>query len=376
MKGLAITNIGIEDIASSEIKELTNAKTSIKKGAVIFEAKNFEDFFRICYESQSARKVILLLAEFKAKNLEEIGRQIQKTVVKDWIAKGDTFAARCVCRNNGFSAQDIEPEIGGFVFDALDFKPKVDLTTPDITFFAFIDGEDCYFGIDFSGKDLGKREYRIFTGAETLKPTVAYALMRMSGFKEGESLLDPFCKAGTIAIESALFTSKLPVNYFSKEEFLFLKLKKFEDYDFEAFFDNENKKTAKSTAKITAADQSFQSISAAKKNAKIAGVEKSLSFSRKEPKWLDTKFKEHEIDRIVSFPPQKSKVVSEKKIEKEYNELFYQADYILKKEGTVTLLLKETKIAETEAKKYKFKIKSTQKIMQGPEEFTAVVFGK
>ena len=37
MKGLAITNIGIEDVTSSEIKELTGAKTKAEPGFVVFE---------------------------------------------------------------------------------------------------------------------------------------------------------------------------------------------------------------------------------------------------------------------------------------------------------------------------------------------------
>lgn len=377
MKGLAITNIGIEDITSSEIKGITNKKTIKGNGVVIFEAEKFEDFFRLCYKAQSARKVLLLLGEFKIKNLDDIRKQIQKTSLKEWIGKDTTFAARCICRDSDFSSQEIEPEIGGFIFDALDFKPKVDLTNPDITFFAFIDREDCYLGIDFSGNDLGKREYRIFTGAEKLKPTVAYALVMMSGFKDGEALLDPFCGSGTIAIEAALYAKKMPVNFFNKEKFLFLKLKRFEDYDFEAFFDKENKKINKKIkSSITAADPNFQAIYSAKKNAKIAGVEKDISFSRKEPKWLDIKFKQSSIDRIVSFPPQKSRILTEKNVEKLYNELFYQADYILKKGGTAALLLKDTGIAESAAKKYNFKIKQKQKIMQGREEFVAVVFSK
>jgi len=200
---------------------------------------------------------------------------------------------------------------------------------------------------------------------------------RISGFKDNGSLLDPFCRAGTITIEAALFASKTPVNYFSKDKFLFLKLKKFRDYDFDRFFEEEDKKIRqKIKAKITAADQSFQAVSSAKKNAKIAGVEKTINFSRKQPEWLDTKFREHEIGMIVSFPPQKGKSLPEKAAAKIYNELFYQADYILKKEGIVTLLLKETSAAEAEAKKYGFNIKSKRKIMQGKEEFNIAVFGK
>lgn len=374
MKGLAITNIGIEDIAVSEIKELTNAKTSKGKGLVVFETGKFEDFFRICYKSQSILKVVLLLERFKIKNVDDINSQIQKLNLDEWL-KGSTFVVRSGTRNSDLVKSEIESETGAFIIDKT--GAKVNLHEPEITFFVFIDGNDCFFGVDFSGDDLGKRDYRIFIGKESMKPTVAYSLLRIAGFKDNGSLLDPFCSAGTIAIEAALFAANFPVNFFSKDKFLFLKLKKFEDYDFDSFFEGEDKKIKqKIKAKITAADQSFQAISSTKKNAKIAGVEKKINFSRKQPEWLDTKFKEHEIGMIVSFPPQKGRHLPEKAAGKIYNELFYQADYILKKEGVVVLLLKDAEIAGKEAAKYKFRIKETRKIMQGKEEFTAVVFSK
>jgi len=374
MKGLAITNIGIEDITASEIKQLTNAKTTEGEGFVVFETEKDEDFFKICYKCQSVLKVLLLLSEFKINSIEDINTQIQKINLDEWI-KDSTFVVRSETRNSTLPKLKIEPETGAFIFKKT--NAEVNLHTPDTTFFVFTNKDDCFIGVDFSGADLGKRDYRIFTGKESLKPTVAYALTRIAGFNEKDSLLDPFCRAGTISIETTLSAVNFPVNYFSKDKFLFLKLKKFENYDFEKFFDEEDKEiNSKIKLLVTAADSSFQSISAAKKNAKIAGIEKKLNFSRKQPEWLDSKFKEHELDMIVSFPPQKGKSLSEKSTAKIYNELFYQADFILKKEGAVTLLLKETEIAETEAKKYDFKIKSKRKIMQGKEEFFAVVFSK
>jgi len=373
MKGLAITNIGIEETTSSEIKELIGAKTQSGNGFVIFDTKKFDDFFTLCYKSQSILKIILILDEFKINDIDDIKSPVEKLDLKDWL-DDSTFVVRTGSRDSNLIKSEIEVMTGEFIFEK--YKAKVNLENPDTTFFVFVNKNQCFFGIDFSGGDLGKREYRIFRGAETLKPTVAYALMRISGFKAEESLLDPFCNSGTIPIETALYAKKMPVNYFNKDKFFFLKLKKFEKFDFEALFDKEDKKIKKFDSKITAADPSFHAIASTKKNAKIADVEKDLNFSRKESEWLDVKFKEHELDRIVSFPPQKSKLISEKKIEKIYNELFYQADFILTNKGTVTLLLKETKIAEIEGKKYGYKLKSKQKIMQGHEDFMIVVFQK
>lgn len=373
MRGLAITNIGIEDITSSEIKGVTAANTRPGKGCVVFETEKFEDFFKLGYRAQSILKVLLLFNNFKIKNIEDIKEQILKISLDEWINNKTTFAVRSWINNKNFNKQEVEAKTGEFIIDKT--KAKVNLENPDTTFFVFIQGDDCYLGIDFSGGDLGKRDYRIFKGAEKIKPTIAYSLLRIADFKPEQVLLDPFCSAGTITIEAAIFATAFPVNYFNKDKFLFLRLKKFKDFDFEKFFDDEdNKINPKQKTNITAADPSFQAITAAKKNANIAGIIKSINFSRKEPKWLDTKFKEQSVDKIVSFPPQKTKFMSQRQIEKTYDELFHQAEFILKKEGVVVLLLKDTEIAEKAAKKYNFKIREKRKAMQGKEEFNIIVF--
>jgi 23S rRNA G2445 N2-methylase RlmL len=375
MKGLAITNTGIEDVAASEIRELTGARTSIFEGCVFFETEKFEDFFRLCYRAQSVSKILFLFAKFEIKKIDDIGNEIQKLNLDKWINSKTTFVVRSTINNPCFSSQELEPEVGGFIIEKT--KAKVELSKPDTTFFVFVSKDGCFIGIDFSGEDLGKREYRIFKGADKIKPTVAFSLLKIADFSPEESLLDPFCKSGTIPIEAALFAAKFPVNHFSKDNFLFLRLKRFKDFDFEKFFENEDKKiNAKIKTSITAADSSFQAIASAKKNANIAGIIKKISFSRKEPKWLDIKFKKGGVGKIVTFPPQKTRHTPAKKIEKAYDELFYQAEYILKEKGRAVLLMEGTKEIEKSAEKYKFKLREKRKVMQGKEEFDIIVFEK
>ena len=62
MKGLAITNIGIEKISSKEIKELIKPKAvKIEKGGISFDLKEMSDLCVLCYKAQSVSKVMLLL---------------------------------------------------------------------------------------------------------------------------------------------------------------------------------------------------------------------------------------------------------------------------------------------------------------------------
>ena len=54
-----------------------------------------------------------------------------------------------------------------------------------------------------------------------------------------------------------------------------------------------------------------------------------LKFSRREAEWLDVKFKEGEVDHIVTFVPQASRSISPIMLDKIIKEFFFQAAYIL-----------------------------------------------
>ncbi len=63
--------------------------------------------------------------------------------------------------------------------------------------------------LNTSGEALFKRGYRTGTGEAPIKETLAAGLVLLSGWKSGESLVDPFCGSGTIPIEAAMIRKNL-----------------------------------------------------------------------------------------------------------------------------------------------------------------------
>ena len=60
-----ITYPGFEDIAATEVEELIGVKAAADAaGIVSFQAKQLIDLCKLCYLSQSASSVVLLLSEF------------------------------------------------------------------------------------------------------------------------------------------------------------------------------------------------------------------------------------------------------------------------------------------------------------------------
>ena len=381
MEAIAVTNKGIEEISAKEIKELIRVNTRMGESIVIFKPKKLLDLCLLCYKAQSLTKVMLLLKEVEFKKKEDIFSSVKDIDLKDFLDKKTSFEVRCKrIGKHDFSSQEIEEKTGEkiieLVKDKYKFTPKVNLENPDLMIFVYICNNKAYLGIDFSGIDLSKRQYRIFAHPEALKATISYAMIRLIDYKKTDFLLDTFCNDGTIPIEAALFATKIPINFYQKDKFAFLKLKPFKKTDFEKFF--ENKINLKEKIKVVGYDPQLRDIKAAQKNAKIAGVNKLVTFSKVDVGWLDTKFKKGEVDKIAANLPSTS-YLRESEIEKQYNEFFYQADFVLSKKGKICLAVKTLKyfdILQEKAKKYKFKLTKEIDVSQGEQTIKLVIFQK
>lgn len=369
MKGLVITSKGIEGTAAAEIKELIGSNCKIEESCVIFDIKKLSDLCLLCYKSQSADRVMYLIGSFSFSNFfSDLENYIKKTEFDSWIAKLKKFRVECIrTGSHDFKSTDVEKKfteiIGkkGFKLDNSDYK---------IIFLIYIIGEKCCIGIDFAGFELNKRSYKVYLHPNSCRGTIAYALLRESGFKPSEILLDSFSRDGVIPIESALYASNFPCNYYKKDKFAFLRLNL--GFDMGKFFSAIDKKIKKNKTKIYSYDHLFKYVDYSRKNSKIAGVEKQINFSRTEIEWLDIKFKKESVDRIVTRMPESKNT----NLEKIYNEFFYQSEYILKSNGAIALISRIPNTAKQHAIKHNFTVAKDKSIWSGSEELTLLLFKK
>jgi len=371
MKGLAITSKGIEDIAALEIKELVNAECKTEENCVIFDFKKFEDLCLLCYKCQSVDRILYLLGSFEFKDFfKALEKFIDKIKFEGWMLKNKKIKIDCLRQGtHDFKSVDVETEAAAFLLKKLK-SAKVEMREHDIIFFFYVINQKCYFGVDFAGFELNKRGYKIFQHSASLRGTIAYALIRSSGFEKKEEMLDPFSRDGVIPIEAAIYSSDFPTNYYSKEKFAFLKLKL--GIDFEKFFAPIDKKIKKKKLEIYSFDHLFKFVDYSKKNAKIAGIDKQMNFSRVEIEWLDIKFTKQSIKRIVtSLPTSKSA-----DLDKIYNEFFYQSEFILKKDGTVAVISRLPELAKKHALKHNFVAEKEKEIWSGEQMLNIIVFKK
>ena len=126
-----------------------------------------------------------------------------------FIQKGQSFSVRVKkikhYTSNSLSGEFLEQKIGGCIYRK-GFRAK--LKTPDREFRLLL-GEEAVFGVLVSSVDRSKYEARTpqkkpFFHPGVLMPRIARTLVNISGIKEGEFFLDPFCGTGGILVEAEL----------------------------------------------------------------------------------------------------------------------------------------------------------------------------
>ncbi len=377
MKILLITNPGIEDISQLEVKESLGKDASKGKGFVMFETDDPKDIITACFKFQSISKAMVLLDSFPYTEslLEELEGKFSKNLLKNYFEKACSFSVKTVKQD--FDLDISSPEIVDVISTDIhkDFSWDSDYRNPDVQFLVYFSDNKCYLGIDLCQLDLDKRHYKIFQVQPPLKATVAYALARLSGFDGKKILLDPNCGSGLIAIEAALFQRDFPVNFFDKDKLKFPPVKQLSGVDSEKIIEKlKSKAKDHSSDCIFAYSNSFQHINATKKNAKIAGINDSITFSRQDLDWLELKFGESAVDCIACVPLQYSQHSNIKNIEKWYDELFKEAEFIMKKSGKIVLLSRKDDLIRKYAEKYNFKLNEERFVSQGKEDLFVLVY--
>ena len=307
MVGAALCEKGLEDVSAQEIKELIGVNSVVHGDVLLFPLKHVDELARLSYMSQSLRRVMMIACEGNFGNsFEHIPEKMKNVDFGLWLDGNKSF--KVVCERDGthdFTSSSAAEAMGELIIKLLIEKngsaPKVDFDAPDVQFFLRVVDSYFAFGVDYGGFDLSKREYRVFTHPAALKGTVAYGIVRLAKFDPKKNILCYFSKSGVVEIEAALFASEKSVRYYQKNKFAFLKLAEFAGKDPDVYFGDFDKQIKEDKLRIVGAHADLRHVTAGKKNAKIAGVDKLVDFPRMDIDWLDVKFDEGAFDIVVAY---------------------------------------------------------------------------
>lgn len=358
-------DFGFEETAKKEINDLIGKSFShVSDGCVIFSC-SLEDCCKFVYFSQIAKRVLVLFSEF------EIFSDLNKTIgsfnsvekilpfnLKSFILRVDRIGS------HDFSSPDVEREFS----KAID---KVSSGNSDYREFLSVRivNNKGFFGLDLSGFDLDKRDYKISISPLELKPTFYYHLLRVSSSETG-SFLDPFILSGSEPIELALYRIKKSHNFFRKKEFNFLKSELFKNLNFDILFSSWDEIKNK-TPKIFGVSKKEKSIFSARKNSVVAEVENFLEL-----KYLDSKSfnLSKKFDRIVGHIPGISKNFNKKLFINFLNKLLPEIKNNLSPEGEVFIATSSGKELLDVLNEFKYESKLVQSLEVSKRKIDVISF--
>jgi len=211
----ATTAQGIEPVLEGELKGIGVRETCQVTSGVYFEA-GLETAYRACLWLRTANRVLMPVAEFEAKQPDELYDGVRRI---DWSAHlhpsgtlaVDFFSARSRIDHSHYGALKVKDAVVDQFRDGTGVRPSVDLERPDIRINLHLLKNHATVSLDLSGESLHRRGYRTEGGMAPLKETLAAAILLQAGWRDiaaaGGSLMDPMCGSGTLPIEAALIAA-------------------------------------------------------------------------------------------------------------------------------------------------------------------------
>ena len=294
---------------SKSVKELSESKFLIDSEITEVLANTF-----------LLENLSVVVAEFK--DVKEIKADFSKFIKSD-----ESFKVKC-------AEKQICVELGQLIKDSTNCE--VSLDNPDKTFNVEKFLDKYYSCLIIPGAaDLIKRGYAA-NNNEFLTADVAKAMIDLSGYKDDGLLIDPFCHEGYTIIECALKLLNVGPAYFNSKNF-----------DFK--FIEPKVKPLKN--KLICCSDSMADIKFSKQNAKTSKTFKFIDFGFSTLNDIDYTFKEAKFDYFVTALPKNADV----------EKLFFQLDYIMKKECVIVILTSQDIAGKFE--EYGFKIKEEMPII-------------
>ncbi|MCS7125288.1 MAG: tRNA (guanine(6)-N2)-methyltransferase [Aigarchaeota archaeon] len=303
----ATTITGLEDLAAKEVEEEAGV-TSVPDIGKIFFKGTVEHAVIVNYSSTMVNRVFLLLAREDVESLEDVYR-VAKSLDYSWlIDPNQTFAVRAErhAKHLSFTSIEASAKVGRGIIDSYreksGVKLRVNLDEPDLEFYCLLRDSEMLLGLDTTGLSLHRRYYRVYYHRASLQPTIASGMIKISGWSDRESLLDPMCGGATIPIEAAIKLKKIPPGLMRGD----LRIGKLKFVDRWVLRDVEEKiKKGSGIEKVpdvVGVDVSPKSIEGAKKNVEAASVidivKLVVADVFKIGEWLNW-----EPDHIVTNPP-------------------------------------------------------------------------
>ncbi len=239
---------------------------------------------------RTASRVVVRMAEFKARTFYELERHARRIPWERFVAAGTAVHFRVTCRKSRLYHSDavaerlaaaIEHRLGAASAFTARETPEDDDTGAaerEQLFVVRMVHDVCMVSADSSGALLHLRGYRQAVAKAPVRETLAAALLLAADWKGTVPLIDPLCGSGTIPIEAALIARNIAPGL--RRQFACTGWPGFpRDVVARVLAEAEARIRPGATVPILGSDRDGGAIDAARANAERAGVAGHVTFS-------------------------------------------------------------------------------------------------
>ncbi|MDR1555683.1 MAG: THUMP domain-containing protein [Tannerellaceae bacterium] len=274
------TLYGLEEILAEELIALGANEVAIGRRMVSFTGDK-ELMYKTNFHCRTALRILKPIYHFKAKDADEVYRQVKKVRWEDYMSLDKTFAIDSVVHSEDFNhsrfvAYKTKDAITDYFMEKYEKRPSVRINNPDLYLHIHISHNDCTLSIDSSGESLHKRGYRVEQTEAPLNEVLAAGMILKTGWRGESHFIDPMCGSGTLLIEAAMIALNIAPGIYRKE-FAFEKWIDFDPELLNRIYNDESGERC-FTFKCYGSDISPLAIESARKNIRNAGLLKYIDL--------------------------------------------------------------------------------------------------
>ena len=205
----ALCAVGAERVVSNELRKLKLKVLDSGFGRVRFQA-DIPALYLALMGLRAADRVLLEAARFSGADFDALFEGVKAVPWENYVPRGMGLTVTKV-RSRGSRLQAVTS------IQAMTHKAAADRLcrvfglrrlpeggkTAELR--VYVERDEVSVLLDLSGDPLFKRGYRREGGAAPLRETTAAALLLLANWRRKFPLYDPFCGAGTIAVEAAMY---------------------------------------------------------------------------------------------------------------------------------------------------------------------------
>lgn len=273
---------GVATWLATELTRLGFPALGVMESGVRISA-SLNDCMKINLESRLAHRVLLQVAECRARDANMLYEKLTRMPWADWLHETGhlcitSSVENITIRDNRFATLKAKDAIVDVLAREKGQRPDSGSDRTGMVVHLHWSGEFATLYLDTSGEQLSRRGYRKIPLDAPMQETLAAACIAASGWTGNTAFVNPMCGSGTLAIEAALIAQGRAAGIL-RENFGFMHLRGYDEAAWKKLRGDAKARPVAKAPTIIATDIKASAVEAAKENARLAGVADAIEFS-------------------------------------------------------------------------------------------------